>query len=179
MRGRRSAHLSLMALPFTVTWSSGVIFSPSTATWPFTCTQPLLIHSSISRREPTPLAASTFCKRSGSMRDKSVRFSFNSCTCCWIFWFGARTTSLRALAARCFTGAAYSLGDCSCRAAPRCPRWERCSCACSASPRLAKCRLLLAVLDKDLADLAGRFLLIPSRNSRLDWGCFLLIVKIS
>ena len=102
MRGRRSAHLSLMMLPLTSTWSSGVILSPNCAVLPLTVTQPLLIQSSISRREPTPEAASTFCRRSGSMRDKSLRRSFKSRARSMILRFGLRTTSFLALAACCF-----------------------------------------------------------------------------
>ena len=66
-------------------------FFASWATRPLTVTQPLLIHSSISRREPTPEAARTFCRRSGSKRERSLRRSFKSRACSMIFWLGLRT----------------------------------------------------------------------------------------
>src|SRR5436190_19584017 len=55
---------SLTSLPSRKTGSPAPARSPSLATWPRTVTRPALIQVSISRREPKPAAASSFCSRS-------------------------------------------------------------------------------------------------------------------
>src|SRR3954470_7636379 len=50
--------------PSTVMSSPGAARSPSLATRPARVTRPAAIHDSISRRDPRPAAASTFCRRS-------------------------------------------------------------------------------------------------------------------
>src|SRR5687767_11543727 len=50
--------------PSTTIESDGPARSPSLASWPLTVTRPAAIQVSISRREPSPAAASSFCNRS-------------------------------------------------------------------------------------------------------------------
>src|SRR6187401_2920208 len=56
--------LVFTGLPSRRISSPGCALSPSFATWPRTLTRPALIQVSISRREPKPAAASSFCSRS-------------------------------------------------------------------------------------------------------------------
>ena len=54
----------LRALPSTRILSAGSTLSPKVASFPLTEIRPASIHLSISRREPTPALASTFCNLS-------------------------------------------------------------------------------------------------------------------
>src|SRR5262245_31378025 len=53
-----------MGFPSTATVSEGPARSPSLATFPLTVIRPAAIQTSISRRDPRPAAASSFCSRS-------------------------------------------------------------------------------------------------------------------
>ena len=66
-RGIRGAKRSGISLPLTRTRSPGPTFWPTSAGSPLTEMRPATIHSSISRRDPTPAAASTLCRRCGSV----------------------------------------------------------------------------------------------------------------
>lgn len=54
----------LSFFPSSARTSNAVARSPSLAVWPFTDRRPASIQPSISRREPRPAAASSFCSRS-------------------------------------------------------------------------------------------------------------------
>src|SRR5690606_34017301 len=69
---RCSANLSGITLPLCLTRSPGPIFCPSEAGKPLTEIRPAITHSSISRREPMPICASTFCRRSGSAKEAGL-----------------------------------------------------------------------------------------------------------
>src|ERR1044071_3230816 len=62
-RGAEGAE-SVRVLPSRVIWSEGFARSPSFETFPETAMRPASIQVSISRREPRPAAASSFCSRS-------------------------------------------------------------------------------------------------------------------
>src|SRR5262245_4132376 len=54
----------MTGLPSTATASDSFALSPSLAIWPLSVTRPASIQPSISLREPSPAAASSFCSRS-------------------------------------------------------------------------------------------------------------------
>src|SRR6185436_19591221 len=63
-RGAPLFALICTSLPSRRTTSPGLARSPSFATCPRTVTRPAVIQVSISRRDPNPAAASSFCSRS-------------------------------------------------------------------------------------------------------------------
>src|SRR5258706_1174911 len=66
MRTRPAAFNLLMGRPSTVISSPALARSPSLASLPATVTRPASIQVSISRREPRPAAASSFCSLSAA-----------------------------------------------------------------------------------------------------------------
>src|SRR6266508_1077904 len=72
MRGRGSATRTLTSSPLMRTSSPGPTFWPTSAGSRLTVMRPARISSSIARREPNPHAASTLCRRCGSVKTSSV-----------------------------------------------------------------------------------------------------------